>query len=154
MATTKIRVELKPRVVLLSIAAGYGSPYVAETTRLIMNAARIEAPVRTGNLRALIGMKMRVSRKLVIGQVYSKAKYSHFVHDATSPHLIRARRAQFLRFEVPPGVVHFRKVVRHPGTKGQPFLREPMRRIGRARDFQVTGYSAASGKVGFGLALD
>lgn len=151
---TRIRLELKPRVVLLAIAAGYASPHVAETTRLIMNAARIEAPVRTGNLRALIGMRMRVTRTRVRGEVYSAAKYSHFVHDATRAHLIRARRRAALRFESPPGTVVFRRVVMHPGTRGVPFLRRPMARIGTARGYRVTGYSASSGKVGFGLSIE
>lgn len=83
MSVTRIRIELKPRAALLSIAAGYVSPHVAETTRMIMNAARVEAPVRTGNLRAMIGMRMRVTRTLVLGEVFSKARYSHYVHDAT-----------------------------------------------------------------------
>lgn len=154
MATrTRVRLELKPRTALLSIAAGYVSPHVAETTRMIMNAARVEAPVRTGNLRALIGMKMRATRTLVIGEVYSKARYSHYVHDATRPHIIRARRRAFLRFELPPGHVMFRRMVMHPGTRGTPYLRRPMARIGASRDYKVTGYSASSGKVGFGLSL-
>lgn len=151
---TRVRLELLPRFALLAHAAGYVSPHVAETTRLIMNAARVEAPVRTGNLRALIGMKMRVTRTLVIGEVFSKARYSHYVHDATRPHIIRARRRRALRFEIEPGVVVFRRMVMHPGTRGVPFLRRPMARIGTARDYRVTGYSASSGKVGFGLSIE
>jgi len=151
---TNIKLELLPRWALLATAAGYASPHVAETTRMIMNAAKIEAPVRTGNLRALIGMKMRVTRTLVIGEVYSKARYSHYVHDATRPHVIRARRRRALRFELPPGHVIFRRAVFHPGTRGVPFLRRPMARIGTARDYRVTGYSVTSGKVGFGLSIE
>jgi hypothetical protein len=153
MTATRIRIELLPRTALLAIAAGYVSPHVAETTRMIMNAARVEAPVRTGNLRAMIGMRMRATRTLVLGEVFSKAKYSHYVHDATRPHLIRARRRAALRFESPPGTVIFRRMVMHPGTRGVPFLRRPMARIGTARDYRVTGYSASSGKVGFGLSI-
>jgi hypothetical protein len=101
----------------------------------------------------MIGMRMRVTRTLVLGEVFSKARYSHYVHDATRPHLIRARRRAALRFESPPGTVIFRRMVMHPGTRGVPFLRRPMARIGAARDYRVTGYSATSGKVGFGLSI-
>ena len=152
MAKVKVRLELLPRTALLAIAAGYVSPHVAETTRIILNRARVRAPVRTGNLRALLTMRMRATRTLVIGTVESRAKYTIFVHDATRPHIIRARHARFLRFEAPPGVVRFRKMVRHPGTRGNPFLRDSMREIAPARGFKVTGYSAASGKIGFGLS--
>lgn len=150
---TRIRVELLPRTALLSIAAGYASPYIAETTRMIMNRARIEAPVRTGNLRAMIGMRMRVTRTLVIGTVESRAKYSIYVHDPTKPHIIRARRARALRFELPPGHVMFRQLVHHPGTRGNPFLRRPMVAIGTVRDFKTTGYGAGS-SVGFGVSIE
>jgi hypothetical protein len=150
-SVTRIRVELLPRSALLAIAASYASPHVAETTRLILNRARVMAPVRTGNLRALLGMKMQVSPHFVTGTVESKAKYSIFVHDATSPHVIRAKGAGFLRFEAPAGTVHFRRMVFHPGTRGVPFLREPMKQIGTARGYRTTGYSAGS-KIGFGLS--
>lgn len=151
MAKAKVRLELLPRTALLSIAAGYASPHVAETTRQILNRAKVRTPVRTGNLRASLQMKMRVSRTLVIGEVFTRVRYAHYVHDPTRPHLIRARRAKALRFEAPPGNVIFRRMVYHPGTKGNPFLREPMREVGIARGYAVTGYGVGS-KIGFGLA--
>lgn len=153
MATvTRVRLELLPRSALLSIAASQASPYVAETARMITNRARVEAPVRTGNLRALIGMRMRVQRAAVIGEVESRAKYSIYVHEPTRPHLIRAVRGQALRFELPPGHVMFRRMVRHPGTRGNPFLRRPMIQVAVPRDFRTTG--AGSGTViGFGLPV-
>lgn len=42
-------------------------------------------------------------------------------HEGSAPHIIRARRAKTLRFEI-RGVVVFRKQVRHPGTRGTKFL--------------------------------
>ena len=148
----KVRLELKPRSVLLATAASMVAPLVADTTREVMNAARVRANVRTGNMRAGISMTMRARPHSVTGTVESKAEYSIYVHDCSSPHLIRAKAGGHLRFTVPPGVVLYRKVVRHPGYKGNPFLRQPLAEIAPRKGFLVTGYSAASGTIGFGMA--
>lgn len=42
-------------------------------------------------------------------------------HDGSAPHIIAARRAKALRFEM-NGAVVFRRSVRHPGTRGTKFL--------------------------------
>jgi hypothetical protein len=148
----RIRLELD-RSVSLAVAASQAAPLVADTTREILNAARIRANVRTGNMRASLSMTMRVQRTAVIGEVGTKVKYAIWVHDGTSPHLIKAHGGGFLKFTVPPGVVLYRRVVRHPGYKGNPFLRQPMAEIAPKKGFRVTGYSGASGKIGFGLAI-
>lgn len=95
---------------------------------------------------------MRAQRSAVVGRVESGAKYSIYVHDPTRPHIIRARPGGYLRFQLPPGHVMFRKMVYHPGTKGVPFLRGPMHDIGVARGFKTTGYGAGS-SVGFGMSI-
>lgn len=151
-AVKRIRVELD-RSWVLAVAAGMASPRVARVTRRILNRSRVLTPVRTGNLRASQYMTMRVRRTYVAGTVETRVKYAIFVHDATSPHLIWARRAKYLRFEAPTGVVHYRKFVRHPGTKGQPFLRQAMTEEAPPEGFQVRGFSAASGNIGFGLTI-
>lgn len=46
----------------------------------------------------------------------------------TRPHLIRPVRAQALRWEDLAGT-HFAKLVRHPGTRPQPWLREALRYV-------------------------
>ncbi|WP_228980121.1 hypothetical protein [Streptomyces sp. DH12] len=50
-----------------------------------------------------------------------------YVLDGTRPHLIRPRRAKALRFEV-GGRVTYAKIVRHPGTRANPFLQRALRR--------------------------
>lgn len=155
MASVKrVRLELKPRWALQAIAAGYSSPHVAETTRKVLNRSRVLVNVRTGNLRGSLGMKMMVRRTAVIGEVSTKVKYAIYVHDGTKAHIIRARRVGgYLRFTVPPGVVIYRRQVLHPGYKGNPFLRRALLEEAAPRGYKVTGYSARSGKIGFGLAF-
>lgn len=53
---------------------------------------------------------------------------AQYVIFGTRPHIIRARRANFLRFEV-DGAVLYRKQVRHPGYAGDNFLAEAMRQV-------------------------
>lgn len=49
-----------------------------------------------------------------------------FVHNGTRPHLIRPRRARYLRFTV-GGRVVYTKLVRHPGNRSWPFLTDALR---------------------------
>lgn len=48
------------------------------------------------------------------------AFYGWFVRERTRPHIIRPRRARMLRFEV-GGRVVFARMVKHPGTKPNPY---------------------------------
>ena len=57
----------------------------------------------------------------VVVRIFSTKKYAEHVEYGTKPHIIRARRAKALRF-VMHGKTHFRRWVRHPGTKGFRFL--------------------------------
>ena len=50
-----------------------------------------------------------------------EAPYAKFIEYGTRPHIIRARRAMALRFEVHGDVV-YAKYVRHPGTRAQRIL--------------------------------
>ncbi|MET7981698.1 MULTISPECIES: hypothetical protein [unclassified Streptomyces] len=52
-----------------------------------------------------------------------------YVLEGTRPHIIRPRRAKALHFYV-EGAEVFSKLVRHPGTKPNPFLQRALR-LGR-----------------------
>jgi len=54
------------------------------------------------------------------GYLSNGVGHAIFIEKGTAPHTIRARNAQFLRFEI-GGTVYFRRSVRHPGTKARPF---------------------------------
>lgn len=148
----KIRIELD-RQWVFAVGVSMAAPLVADTSREILNAARVRANVRTGNMRASLNMTMAAKRESVTGTVGTKVRYAVWVHDGTAPHLIRGKGGGYLKFTVPPGAVLYRRVVRHPGYRGNPFLRQPMAEIAPRKGFQVTGFSGASGKIGFGLAI-
>jgi len=80
---------------------------------------RRRAPVRTGKLRRSIEKRV-AGLKAEIGPT---VPYAIFVERGTRPHIITPVRAHALRFEV-GGEVIFARLVRHPGTKPQPFVRE------------------------------
>jgi hypothetical protein len=76
------------------------------------------APVKTGNLRRTIHLGSVTTRSAT---TVASAKYAPAVEFGTRPHIIRPRRAKVLRFAA-GGRVVFTKLVRHPGTKPQPFM--------------------------------
>jgi len=80
---------------------------------------RNRAPVRTGVLRASI--QKTVGEKEA--QIGPTVPYAMFVEYGTRPHEIRPVNARALRFEMGGGTV-FATLVRHPGTRPQPFIRE------------------------------
>lgn len=47
--------------------------------------------------------------------------HAGFINSGTRPHVIAARRVQFLRFQM-NGQTMFRRSVNHPGTKARPFV--------------------------------
>ncbi|UJQ86549.1 tail assembly chaperone [Mycobacterium phage PenguinLover67] len=98
-------------------------------TRRIANQARAAVPVRTGNLGRTIGeMPQTYTPFHVSGGVEATADYAAPVHEGSRPHLIRARRAQYLHFWW-HGREVFRKSVWHPGTRSRPFLRTSATRV-------------------------
>ena len=103
---------------------------MASLQRRIATQARADVPVRTGNLGRSIGEgQIRFTGpRTVSGSVHALADYAAPVHEGSRPHLIRPRKAQALRFNV-GGRTVYTKLVRHPGTKARPFLRNAGLRI-------------------------
>jgi len=98
--------------------------------RRIANQARQDVPVKTGNLGRTIreGEVRFVGPAVVSGYVEATAPYAAAVHEGSRPHVIRPRTKQYLRFDV-GGRTVFAKMVRHPGTKARPFLRNAAVRV-------------------------
>ena len=94
---------------------------LADTTR--SNAERL-APARTGRLRRSIRVVEGAGGYVVLMGGHG-APYAQFVEYGSRPHIIRARRAMALRFEV-RGEVVYAKYVRHPGTRAQRILARAM----------------------------
>ena len=86
-----------------------------------------KAPKRTGKLRKSI----RKVRRGFEAYVFPTVPYAIFVEYGTRPHLIRPVRAQALRFETRTGKIVFTRLVRHPGTKPRPFIRETAEEVRR-----------------------
>jgi HK97 gp10 family phage protein len=77
------------------------------------------APVRSGRLLGSIREEISGLEATVGPSVL----YALYVEYGTSPHVITPVFSRVLRFEV-EGKVIFTPIVRHPGTKPQPFIRE------------------------------
>jgi hypothetical protein len=116
-------------------AARVGLVEVTNTCRKIMNQATIDCPVDTGFLRGYHFMTVTTLKTRVKGTVGNRAKYASAVHDGSPPHIIRARRKRALRFEV-DGKVVFARSVRHPGTRGRPWLLEAAERTAISAGFR------------------
>jgi len=86
-----------------------------------------KAPKRTGKLRKSI----RKVRRSFEAYVFPTVPYALYVEYGTRPHLIRPVRASVLRFETRSGEIVYTRLVRHPGTKPQPFIRETAEEVQR-----------------------
>lgn len=84
---------------------------------------------RTGALQR--GTKASVVRlssgKLL--RITNRKAYAKSIEEGSKPHIIRARKAKFLRFIV-GGHYVYRRFVRHPGTKPYWFLRSAVEHTG------------------------
>lgn len=114
-------------------AQAFGQRRMLSLQRRIANQARADVPVRTGNLGRSIneGLVKAEGPRTVGGSVSATASYAAPVHEGSRPHLIRPRNAKALRFEI-GGRTVFAKLVRHPGTRARPFLRNAGMRVAAA----------------------
>lgn len=98
--------------------------------RRVANQARQDVPVKTGHLgRSIREGSVRFAGPLVVsGSVEATASYAAAVHEGSRPYVIRPRTANALRFNI-GGRTVFAKMVRHPGSKARPFLRNAALRI-------------------------
>jgi hypothetical protein len=129
MATVRAHVELDERELNDQVRT-FERRRMASLQRRVANQARADVPVDTGHLGQSIGEgQIRFTGpRTVEGSVHALAKYAAPVHEGSRPHLIRPRNAQALRFQI-GGRTVFAKLVRHPGTKARPFLRNAGLRI-------------------------
>jgi hypothetical protein len=93
---------------------------VKETAFEVQNLAQRYAPVDEGELEGSISAEGTAHPLTWEINVY--AGHGAHVEYGTGPHIIRPRKGKYLRFVV-NGKVVFAKIVRHPGTAAQPYLR-------------------------------
>ncbi len=147
----RVRLELQTSRVL-AVGVSLAAPYVAETTRRALNLGRINSPVDKGIMRASHQMTMRARRTYVAGRVTVPAKYAHFVHDGTRPHVIQPKRKKALKFmSRTKGRYIIVRKVNHPGTRARPWLWRALVQAAVPRGFAVTRsvvYRSSSALVG------
>jgi len=90
----------------------------------IRSRAERLAPAKTGRLKRSIRVVEGAGSYMVL-MGGREAPYAPFIEYGARPHIIRARRAKALRFEVHGDVV-YAKYVRHPGTRAQRVLARAM----------------------------
>lgn len=129
MGRINIKVSTKGKL------AGLGERVVDEARTAVQTAAlsvesnaKRRAPVSNkrggGNLRSGIGHEIDADG--LGAEIRSTAAYSAYVEYNTRAHIIRPKTAKALKFEK-GGETIFAKVVRHPGTTEQPFMRPALR---------------------------
>lgn len=92
----------------------------------VQNGARRRVNVDTGRLRSSLNVEGPIVRNGAAGvRVGTNVEYAIYVHEGTRPHLIRPQARAALRFQAGGGVVYARRVF-HPGTRGNPFLRDAL----------------------------
>lgn len=110
----------------LRLRGGIVERNLARRTSRVADIARSLAP---GTMPQYIDWHIEEGRDGLQGVITCDHPATLYVLEGTRPHLIRARRAKALRFEI-DGQVVFAKVVRHPGTRPNNFLGQALR-LGR-----------------------
>jgi HK97 gp10 family phage protein len=93
---------------------------MVQSANYIRNEMLALVPVRTGVLRNSIHIQVETD-KVVIGPNLNQAPYAGYVEFGTKPHVIRAKKAKALKFQVGGTTVYARKV-NHPGTRPHPYV--------------------------------
>jgi hypothetical protein len=121
--------------VIQAFIAEHATKLVTETADEVAVAAKLLAPKDTGALAASIhATAPTVSGMRVSAEVGSDEAYALFVHEGTRAHEEHARPGHVLYL----GAFGFAASVQHPATAGQPYLLDPLERIGRRVGFVVT----------------
>lgn len=96
----------------------------------ILAGAHTMSGLRTGSLRRRMYMDHGRKGRYQYVEVGSKARHAYWHHEGTRPHRILPENGRVVRFNVGGKVVYAKKVM-HPGTRPNPFLTVPMRRVVR-----------------------
>lgn len=94
-----------------------------QSANQILAEMESRVPVDTGRLRGSLGIRVE-SNRVTIGPDPLIAPYAGYVEFGTKPHEIRPKsEGGVLVFKI-NGTTVFTKLVHHPGTKAQPFVRD------------------------------
>jgi HK97 gp10 family phage protein len=88
----------------------------------ILAEMEVRAPVKTGNLRQSLGIRVE-SDRVTIGPNERQAPYAGYVEFGTKPHVIRPKKSGGVLVFTVGGTKVFTTKVNHPGTQPQPYVR-------------------------------
>jgi len=88
----------------------------------ILAEMEVRTPVRTGNLRGSLGIKIETNR-VIIGPDEHRAPYAGYVEFGTRPHDIRPKKPGGVLVFTVGGTKVYTKLVHHPGTHPHPYVR-------------------------------
>lgn len=91
---------------------------LVQSAQYIKQDMESRVPVRTGKLKQSISIQVNTD-SVVIGP---HTDYAAYVEFGTKPHEIRPKNGKTLAWRGPNGMV-YAKVVHHPGTRAQPYVR-------------------------------
>ncbi|MGC4947698.1 hypothetical protein ACLQ2N_16070 [Streptomyces sp. DT224] len=121
--SVEMRVDPGAITRLLRLRNGRAGRRLAERTERVARIAEREAP---GSMGSYITWKVVDGPNGLQGVILCDHPAVHYVLNGTRPHIIRPRRKKALRFEV-GGRVVFARVVHHPGTKPNDFMKRALR---------------------------
>ena len=112
------------------IAAGLRDKMERELKRAAPVGKQVPGGRAPGTLKKSVSVSVRRSGSNFVFECRADAEHASYTEEDTRPHIIRAKRASVLRFYWPVkgGIVHFPQV-NHPGTKGQHWFRNTLRRF-------------------------
>jgi len=113
---------------LLDNPNGTVGRFMAHIGRDIREGASLLAGRSTGALQASIHMRHYRDPRGQYVEVGSNLSYAYMHHEGTRPHIILPKKAKILKFMSRGQMVYAHRVM-HPGTKRNPYLKEPMRLV-------------------------
>lgn len=96
--------------------------------RRILARARRLVGVRTGALRSSLHMRHYRDPRGQYIKIGSNLRHAYLHHEGSRPHLIKPDKKQVLRFQS-KGQIVMTHLVRHPGTKPNPYLTRALRSV-------------------------
>jgi HK97 gp10 family phage protein len=91
-----------------------------EAANFILTEMEARVPVDSGDLRRSLAIRVEGSR-IIIGP---NTPYAAYVEFGTAPHEIRPKKPNGVLRWQQNGQIYYARVVHHPGTKPQPFVRD------------------------------
>lgn len=102
--------------------------YLRRKGRRILAVAKKLVGKRTGTLRSSLHMRHYRDPRGQYVKIGSNVNYAYLHHEGSRPHLIKPDKKQVLRFRT-KGQIVMTHLVRHPGTKPNPYLTRALRAV-------------------------